>query len=222
MASTKIRKEQISSGAADDGDVFTADGAGNTDWEAAPGGSGTPGDTVADETTWGIAPNAGASTDYSRADHTHGTPADPGGGGTDIGCSVYTHADQTINDNTWTHVHWELEKYDTDTMHDNSTNPERITFNTAGKYLVVAQVEMYNYTGAIAMKIMSGATGNVEQAYTDITYANGAPFISLSVIISAAEDDYMEVQVWQNSGSGKTVVGTWGNERCFCQVQKIG
>lgn len=41
----------------------------------APGGGGTPGDTVTAETSYGLSPGAGAATEYSRADHTHGTPS---------------------------------------------------------------------------------------------------------------------------------------------------
>lgn len=40
--------------------------------------------------------------------------------------------------NSFVTVDLQVEGFDTDTMHDNSTNPSRITFTTAGKYCVVA------------------------------------------------------------------------------------
>ena len=56
-------------------------------------------------------------------------------GKTDIGARVYNDANISIPDNTETAVTFNTEEWDTDTIHDPSTNPERLTAKTAGKYL---------------------------------------------------------------------------------------
>jgi hypothetical protein len=60
--------------------------------------------------------------------------ADVQGGGSFIGCRVNKSGDLTVADNTNVTVDFGVEEFDTDNMHDNSTNNSRITFNTAGYY----------------------------------------------------------------------------------------
>jgi len=58
-----------------------------------------------------------------------------GGGGSFVGCRVYKSGSQSIG-TTLTAVNFDAESFDTDTMHDNVTNNTRITFTTAGKYII--------------------------------------------------------------------------------------
>jgi hypothetical protein len=53
----------------------------------------------------------------------------------DISCRVYNSGNQTISNATWTDLTFDSELYDTDTMHDTSSNTNRITFTTAGVYV---------------------------------------------------------------------------------------
>ena len=58
----------------------------------------------------------------------------------DISCKVTKSADQAITTGAPDQaITWNLEDYDTDGMHDNSTNNTRITIKTAGKYHVSGQ-----------------------------------------------------------------------------------
>lgn len=59
----------------------------------------------------------------------------------DISCKITKSGPQTIPNNVGTVLTWDSELYDTDTMHDNVTNNERITIKTAGKYSVTLQSE---------------------------------------------------------------------------------
>ena len=56
------------------------------------------------------------------------------------GCHAYHDATQSITDDTLTVLALNQERLDTDTMHDLVTNNSRITFTTAGKYVVGANV----------------------------------------------------------------------------------
>lgn len=67
---------------------------------------------------------------------------DAGGGDSIPGakrCHVYQTGATTIGA-TFTVMDFGAERFDTDTMHDNVTNPSRITFTTAGVYLVGGNV----------------------------------------------------------------------------------
>lgn len=56
-------------------------------------------------------------------------------------CRVYNNAGLSIPNNTETLLTFNSERFDTNTMHDTVTNPGRITFNTAGLYIVTAHVD---------------------------------------------------------------------------------
>ncbi len=114
-------------------------------------------------------------------------------------------AAQVISNNTSTQINFNTEKYDTDSMHDNSTNPSRITFNTAGKYLLTASVAFEsNTTGRRAVWFrINGATA-IEQDEPD-TNGNDATWINVSSVFEFVKGDYAEVLVYQNSGGDLSV-----------------
>src|SRR5919108_3594221 len=51
-------------------------------------------------------------------------------------CMVYRTSNLSVANNTLTSVPFNVELYDTDTMHSTLANTERITFTTAGVYVV--------------------------------------------------------------------------------------
>lgn len=81
--------------------------------------------------------NLEAGTNITLTDNGTGTVTiDATGGGTFLGCRLYKSSGQAGVSTTLTALTFDSESYDTDTMHDNSTNNTRITFTTAGKYSV--------------------------------------------------------------------------------------
>ena len=52
------------------------------------------------------------------------------------GCRLTKSAGQNFTGTTLTVLTWDTEKFDTDSMHSTVTNTERITFTTAGYYMV--------------------------------------------------------------------------------------
>jgi hypothetical protein len=86
MADTRIRKEQIGSGAATDGQVLTADGSGNTAWEDAPAG----GTVVAGDIDTEAATDGQVLTSDGAGNAAWENP--PAGGTVDAGDVTYTPA----------------------------------------------------------------------------------------------------------------------------------
>lgn len=140
----------------------------------------------------------GSASTAARRDHVHG-------GSADIACRVTHDAAQTIANSTQTALAFNTETFDTDTMHDNSTNNSRITFKTAGKYLINA-----NWTwGASASgfrrgRIRVGGSLVIGMVQT-VTPAAGNPRMTLSCIYSFSADDYIELVVDQDSGGSLIV-----------------
>ena len=83
-------------------------------------------------------------------------------GATDISARAYHNTTQSIPNATDTALAMNSEEYDTDTIHDTATNNSRLTFKTAGKYLVWAEIEWAaNGTGERFVAIKKNGTTNV-------------------------------------------------------------
>ncbi len=124
---------------------------------------------------------------------------------------AFKAADQTgIADTTDTAVVLDSEDFDTDTMHDTATNNTRLTFTTAGKYMVGAAARWDgNITGGRIIGIRdAGSTFRVR----DGGVALGGDFLrqSVSQLDSYAATDYVEAVLRQNSGGTRSIVAEDG------------
>lgn len=124
----------------------------------------------------------------------------------DIGCRVYHNANQTIANVTPTALALNSETYDTDGMHDPVTNNSRVTFQKAGKYLVIANVVWANYgTGYRFLSIRKNGTttlanvsvvpgGVTEQAQAVATIANFVVGDYVEIVVDHAQGASIDVQ----------------------------
>lgn len=112
------------------------------------------------------------------------------GGSTDISCRVYQTGTTTLQ-TTWTVVAFAAEHFDTDTMHDNSTNNSRITIKTAGKYCIGGVVGVPNNSSAGARIRLNGSTILAAQMQGNSAQGERA---SVSTIYDLAVNDYLELQ----------------------------
>lgn len=140
-----------------------------------------------------------------------------------VGCSVYRTTDQTLANNTTTIINWDAEFYDTDTMHDNSTNSSRITIPSGqgGKYLLTAiAFWSNNATGARQFAFYKNGVSlgwtEISPSSTSASYTAG----SGSLVLDLAAADYVEVAGVQNSGGNLGFLGNSTSSRF--QVSKIG
>lgn len=139
-----------------------------------------------------------------------------------IGCRCWHTENQTIGNATWTTLSLDSEVYDTDTMHDTVTNNSRITFKTAGKYLVQGLIGYgQDATGSRGCGIYKNNTSwevavrvaNVGASY--YTYAAAQTVSEFSV------NDYIELKAWQNSGGDLVAMGGGVNVPIFLAI-KVG
>lgn len=114
-------------------------------------------------------------------------------------CMVTKIAAQTIATASYVAIAFDSELKDTATMHDNSTNPSRITVPSAGIYLVTGCVEFdLNAMGERVVAIRRNGTtvASNQNLGTGDIYDK----VSISAIVECTAGQYIELFVWQNSG----------------------
>lgn len=120
-------------------------------------------------------------------------------------CRVRNSADISIPNNTLTVLTFNAERFDTDGMHSTSVNTGRITFATAGKYIIGGDIEWVgNVTNVRLIGIrLNGAT---IIAYADQINSDTAVLRqSVVTLYQFAAGDYVELLAYQNSGGALTV-----------------
>lgn len=141
--------------------------------------------------------NLAAGTNITLTDNGTGTVTiDAGGGSTDISCRVYQTGTSALT-GSWVTCAFAAEDFDTDTMHDNSTNNSRITFTTAGKYCVggVINIDGANGTDNIGTRVRLNGSTVIVQSKVGASGALSAPQgVSVSTIYNFSASDYVELQ----------------------------
>jgi len=176
--------------------------------------SGTAGALRADDTllvydttlptavAYGGSSVAGDTATAARRNHTHSGPA---AATNDICAQVRSTANQSISNATNTTITYDAEVFDTDSMADLGTNDERLTIKTAGKYLIIFNCAFAsNATGyREAFLYLNGDTAT--QVTTIPATSGRRTSCGLAWVQSFSVDDYIQVQVSQNSGGALNV-----------------
>lgn len=119
-------------------------------------------------------------------------------------CYAYRTTNQSINNNSLTVVLFDAERFDTNTMHDTSSNTSRITFNTAGIYQIDANIIWgadTDYTRRI-MDIFLNNTTLICRRSDESTHSVANPEgWTLSLKRKFAVNDYIELRVFQTNTS---------------------
>ena len=156
---------------------------------------------VPEDIAYGQSAATGSDAVAARLDHDHGMAADPTA---DISCRLTHSATQSIANSTQTPLTFDTETFDTDSMHD-ASNPTRITFTTAGKYLINANWTWgANTSGFRRGRIRVGGSLVIGMVQT-VTPAAGNPRMTLSCIYGFDADEYVELVVDQDSGGALIV-----------------
>jgi hypothetical protein len=128
--------------------------------------------------------------------------------------SLTKSSPQALSIGTYTAITFDTEEFDTDTMHDN-TNPSRITFTTAGDYLVTGHGPYISNNCAIELKfVVNGTTDYAEEIRNNTNGGNES--ISISFMKSFSAGDYVEL--YANSLSGNFNA----NPGCLFSAVKLG
>lgn len=139
---------------------------------------------------------------------THNVPA----------CRVFQTGAQTVPDGTLTNLTFDSERYDTDSMHSTVSNTSRITFNTAGIYLVTGHIAFvgFDYNSLYIAVMLNGTTliaANINNDFTDA--AMNVYAASISTAYKFAVNDFVELRIWQNNtvnAARSTVAGNYSPE----------
>lgn len=131
----------------------------------------------------------------------------------DKGALVYRNTDQSISTSSSTTLNWDLEDYDTDSIHDTVTNNSRLTVPTGvtrvrAYGLAIWQAHSSGYRHVRILK--NGATTyNGLGAQTSNSNAGSAEHnMQVSTaIIDVVAGDYFEMSAYQTSGSTLNIEG---------------
>jgi hypothetical protein len=116
-------------------------------------------------------------------------------------CRLTSSTDQTLSDGTWADLAFNTETYDTDAMHDPSTNNTRITIKTAGKYLITGQV--FIKAGDVSVRaaaIRYNNTADLAATTFSATAVYDDTWLNLSLQYGCAVNDYLTLRAAQWSG----------------------
>jgi hypothetical protein len=150
-----------------------------------------------DAITYGQSGAVGSENFASRIDHAHAMAANPL---QDIRCAAYTDAVQALANATDVAIALNQESFDTDSMHDNTTNNTRITFTTAGTYVITSNLA-YRANGNGYRKIAIRLNGSTILNQLRFDADNGTDNLKMgSTIYTFDADDYIELIGYQNSG----------------------
>ena len=138
-----------------------------------------------------------------------------------VGCAVGRTTNLTVSNNVNTVIPYTTELYDTDSFHDNSTNPSRITIPAGkdGKYLITV-ISIFENNGTGERQQMLNKNG-LQFNWLFIESVSSAASYSVltgAIVLDLVATDYIEINVKQNSGGNRTLFG----DSAMLQVSKIG
>lgn len=134
---------------------------------------------------------------------------------------VYHDVDQSIPDSVNTALSFNSERWDTDDIHNTVTNNNRLTCNTAGKYLLIGQIVFaINATGNRGIVIRLNGVTSLARA-KQVCVAGVPPALVVSTIYDLSVGDYVELLGFQTSGDVLDVVYS-GNYSPEFMMHRIG
>lgn len=144
----------------------------------------TAADTIATNDNDTTLPTCAAVIDYVAANAVF------------VGCKAYRTTDVSLTQNVRATIDLDNEDFDTDTFHDNATNPSRITIPTGqwGKYLIVASAEFTTNKTAGVRILIDGTTvpEGATQSAGNCGLGNEGRVVTFIMDLTQAQ--YVEVQ----------------------------
>ena len=123
----------------------------------------------------------------------------------DIGCRVYNDSAIVTSNNTMTALTFNQERWDTDTMHDTSTNPGHLIAKTAGKYIISGNIKYGgNATGARGLHIRLDGTTFIATSTLPVSAVLDT-YMNVSIVYNMAVNQYAELMALQTTGTDLTI-----------------
>lgn len=122
---------------------------------------------------------------------------------------VYRSSNQSISDSTDTIILLDSERYDTAALHSTVSNTGRLTAPIAGKYLITATLEFAsNTSGRREMRLLLNGSTIIAQDIRTGSISGITSPMTLTTVYALAQNDYVEIQVWQNRGGALNVLSS--------------
>jgi len=136
------------------------------------------------------------------------------------GCRVTRSADLSLAISTNTTVAWNTETFDVGGYHDNSANTTRLTVTNAGYYSLTYLVQwaLSSSSGTVSAIILKNGAVILNQ---DIIHT-GPTNQAMSVVVSAAANDYYELRVYQVNADNDTVSVVGAATGSFFSIVSLG
>ncbi len=121
---------------------------------------------------------------------------------------VHHNTSQSIPNSFQTILAFNRERFDTDSIHDNVTNNSRLTCKTAGKYIIVGNVQYSaNATGIRQVNIRyNGSTIIAVEEKTNSGVYTTTLIVTCIYVMSV--NDYVEIGCYQNSGGALNIINS--------------
>src|SRR5262245_54039385 len=126
--------------------------------------------------------------------------------GNDVSARVFNSADVTVpnmNPGEWTSLTFNSERWDTANLHETATNSGRLKAPAAGKYYIFANItwESPIASGLWGLRLqLNGQTVIADKGVTN-TETPCRMSMAVGTLYALVAGDYVEVQVFQNSGN---------------------
>lgn len=147
---------------------------------------------------------------------------DSGPGGGHAGALLSKTADETVANSTVLSLNWEDAAYDTDGFHDPLANGSRLTIPIGvSKIQLTAQIR-WDSSSVNLREVQFYKNGS--NAYAGRAFSRDEAISSVTIqtlvspVLAVTAGDYLEVAVWQNSGSSRTVLS---HDSCWFSLQVI-
>ena len=118
----------------------------------------------------------------------------------DIGARVFHTQDNTMTNNVYTVLDFNSERWDTDSIHNPSSNSTRLTATTAGKYFINCTVTFDADTTGQRIIAIQESVDSEFIAQNSSGASDGSRRLSVSTVFDLAATQYVECFGFQNSG----------------------
>lgn len=124
-----------------------------------------------------------------------------------IGARVFNSANISVANSSNQYLTYDTEIFDTDNMHSLSTNTGRLTINTAGKYLLVANAAWAATSGGRRqINIDKNRTTQLAaQEIGSVADATANPAMLVIAVADLVVGDYVETRGFQTSGGALNI-----------------
>ena len=139
------------------------------------------------------------------------------------GCLVYLDANQSTSTGGSATINFDQEDYDTDSIHDNSTNNERLTVPSGvTKVRLTARISWSsNSTGYRQATILENGVNMLAEPSVTTNAVNGTDteILLVSAVVRVVANDYFTLTAFQNSGGNLDVRGFTDGRRTWFAME---